>query len=240
MTALRRTLAALLLCAGGTAHATSLQISPVTIEFGADDTATGITLRNPAERPVYGQVRVFRWDQADGQDTLTPTQDLVASPPLIQVGTQSEQLIRVVRASRTPSGVEQSYRLLIDELPQPGDAPVNGVSIRLRYSIPVFVEPQTSGAPQLDWALVRDNGSWRLRVRNGGIRRAQLASVQLVTADGRAFPLTQGLLGYALAGRTGQWSVQLPTGVTLGGKVTVRAAVNSQPVSAVVAVEPPG
>ncbi|KGB99771.1 MULTISPECIES: molecular chaperone [Burkholderia] len=239
MTALRRTLTALL-CAVGAAHAASLQISPVTIEFGTDDTATGITLRNPGNRPVYGQVRVFRWDQADGQDTLTPTQDLVASPPLIQVGTQSEQLIRVVRASRTPSGIEQSYRLLIDELPQPGEAPTNGVSIRLRYSIPVFVEPPTQGAPHLDWALVRGDGGWVLRVRNDGARRAQLASVELVTGDGRTYPLTHGLLGYALAGRTGQWSVPLPTGVALGSKVTVRAAVNSQPASAVVAVEPPG
>ncbi|MCA3782596.1 MAG: molecular chaperone [Burkholderia sp.] len=239
MIALRRTLAALL-CAAGAAHAASLQISPVTIEFGTDDTATGITLRNPGDRPVYGQVRVFRWDQADGQDTLTPTQDLIASPPLIEVGTQSDQLIRVVRASRTPSGVEQSYRLLIDELPPPGETPTNGVAIRLRYSIPVFVEPPTNGAPQLDWTLARRNGGWVLRVRNVGARRAQLASVELVTGDGHAYPLTNGLLGYALSGRTGQWSVPLPAGVTLGGKVTVRAAVNSQPASAVVAVEPPG
>ncbi|VWC96763.1 pilus assembly protein PapD [Burkholderia lata] len=239
MLAFRRTLA-VLLCAASAAHAASLQISPVTIEFSTDDTATGITLRNPGERPVYGQVRVFRWDQADGQDTLTPTQDLMASPPLIQVGTQSEQLIRVVRASRTPADAEQTYRLLIDELPQPGETPANGVAIRLRYSIPVFVEPATNGAPQLDWALLRGNGGWVLRVRNGGTRRAQLASVELVTGDGRTYPLTHGLLGYALAGRTGQWSVPLPAGVTLGGKVTVRAAVNSQPASAVVTVEPPG
>ena len=84
MTAFRRTLVALL-CAAGAAHAASLQISPVTIEFGADDTASGITLRNPGERPVYGQVRVFLWNQADGQDTLTPTQDLLASPPQLQL-----------------------------------------------------------------------------------------------------------------------------------------------------------
>ncbi|MBF5013792.1 molecular chaperone [Burkholderia pseudomultivorans] len=239
MTVLRRTLAALL-CAAGAAHAASLQISPVSIEFAADDTATGITLRNPGERPVYGQVRVFRWDQVDGQDTLTPTQDLVASPPLIQVATQSDQLIRVVRASHAPSGAEQSYRLLIDELPQPGEAPTSGVAIRLRYSIPVFVEPATDGAPQLDWTLLRRNGDWLLRVRNLGARRAQLASVELVTADGHKYPLTRGLLGYALAGRTGQWSVPLPAGVALTGKVTVRAAVNSQPASAVVAVEPSG
>jgi fimbrial chaperone protein len=239
MPAFHRTLAALL-CVAGAAHAASLQISPVTIEFGTDDTATGITLRNPGERPVYGQVRVFRWDQADGEDTLTPTQDLLASPPLIEVGTQSEQLIRVVRASRTPAGAEQSYRLLIDELPQPGEAPTNGVAIRLRYSIPVFVEPASNGAPRLDWALLRGNAGWLLRVRNDGTRRAQLASVELVTADGHTYPLTRGLLGYALAGRTGQWSVPLPAGVTPGGKVTVRATVNSQPASAVVAVEPPG
>ena len=151
---------------------------------------------------------------------------------------QSEQLIRVVRASRTPSGIEQSYRLLIDELPQPGEAPTNGVSIRLRYSIPVFVGSAANGAPQLDWALLRSNGGWVLRVRNGGARRARVG--RLVTGDGHAYPLTRGLLGYALAGRTGQWSVPLPAGVTLGGKVTVRAAVNSQPASAVVSVEPPG
>ncbi|MBR8044530.1 molecular chaperone [Burkholderia multivorans] len=240
MIALRRTLAALLLCASGATHAASLQISPVTIEFGPDDTATGITLRNPGDRPVYGQVRVFRWDQTDGHDTLIPTQDLIASPPMIQVGTQGDQLIRVVRTARAAPGTEQSYRLLIDELPQPGEAPTNGVSIRLRYSIPVFVEPAGDGAPRLDWTLLRDNGGWVLRVRNAGGRRAQLASVRLVTADGRAYSLTQGLLGYALAGRTGQWSVPLPAGVSLGGSVTVRAAVNSQPVSAVVAVEPPG
>ncbi len=71
------------------------------VDMSADANATGITLKNPGEKPLFGQVRVFRWDQASGEDTLTPTQDLVASPPLIQIGAHADQLVRLVRRLRS-------------------------------------------------------------------------------------------------------------------------------------------
>jgi hypothetical protein len=43
-------------------------------------------LQNLGEAPVYGQVRVYLWEQKDGDDVLTPTQEVVASPPIIQIG----------------------------------------------------------------------------------------------------------------------------------------------------------
>lgn len=222
----------------GMAAAATLQISPVMIELQANDNASGITLHNPGDTPVYGQVRVYHWDQVNGEDTLTPTQDLIASPPLMKIAERDGQLIRLVRESNTPVTTEQSFRILIDELPPPGVAPQNGVLIRLRYSVPVFIEPTAAaGSPQLSWHLRHTHEGWTLNVDNAGTRRAQIAAVQLVSAAGKAYVVNPGLLGYALAGHTGQWPVTLPADVELGGSVKVRAMVNSVPLEAVVTVD---
>jgi fimbrial chaperone protein len=220
------------------AQAATLQISPVMVNISADANATGITLKNPGEKPLFGQVRVFRWDQANGEDTLTPTQDLVASPPLIQIAAHADQLVRLVRTAPGPNAAEQGYRVLIDELPEPDAAPTSGVTIRLRYSVPVFVEPAADGGqPRLSWHLSRDAQHWMLRVDNAGGKRAQIAAVQLIDHAGNAYPINKGLLGYALAGRERHWQVTLPDDVAQNGPLRVRAAVNSLPAEAAVAIE---
>ncbi|WP_158938009.1 molecular chaperone [Burkholderia sp. S171] len=223
------------------AQAATLQISPVMVDLQSNESATGITLRNPGDRPLYGQVRVYRWDQSNRDETLTPTQELVASPPLIQIAAQADQLVRLVRTSPAPVAAEQSYRILIDELPAPDTAATSGVMIRLRYSVPVFVEPAGKAAqPVLSWHLVRDGQGWDLRVDNAGQRRAQIAAVQLVDSAGKVHEINKGLLGYALAGRMRQWPIRLPADADMSGAVKVRAAVNSLPAEAVVTVGQPG
>jgi len=208
------------------------------VDLPPNESATGITLRNPGDRPLYGQVRVFRWDKSNGDDTLIPTQELMASPPLIQIAAQADQLVRLVRATSAPVAVEQSYRVLIDELPSPDTAPTNGVTIRLRYSVPVFLEPAgEAGQPKLSWHLARDDRGWVLHVDNAGAKRAQIAAVQLVNGAGKVYEINKGLLGYALAERAGQWRVPLALDADLGGTVKARAAVNSLPVEAVVTLE---
>ncbi|MGF6774699.1 fimbrial chaperone protein [Paraburkholderia sp. GAS199] len=217
------------------ALAATLQISPVMVDMQADANATGITLKNPGEKPLFGQVRVFRWDQASGEDTLTPTQDLVASPPLIQIAGHADQLVRLVRTNTASSAVEQGYRVLIDELPEPDAAPTSGVTIRLRYSVPVFVEPAADiGQPKLSWHLSHNAQSWLLRVDNTGNKRAQIAAVQLIDKAGNTWQINKGLLGYALAGRARHWPVTLPDNAGQNGPLKVRAAVNSLPAEAVV------
>lgn len=244
MAGLRHCLATLLLIIGtvaSVAHAATLQISPVMVELQSTENASGITLRNPGDQALYGQVRVFRWDQANGDDTLTPTQDLIASPPLIQIAAQADQLVRLVRAIPAPVAREQSFRLLIDELPQPDATPTNGVTIRLRYSVPVFVEPAgVVGQASLSWHLIQSGQGWVMRVDNTGTRHAQIAAVELVDGAGKTYKINRGLLGYALAGCARQWQVALPPEADLGGKVKVRAAVNSLPVEAAVNVEQHG
>ncbi|AIP63948.2 molecular chaperone [Burkholderia thailandensis] len=229
-TSVRRWLAALAI-AGAVAPASgaTLQISPVTVEMAAGNPAAGVTLSNPGARPIYGQVRTFRWTQEHGDDVLAHAPELVASPPLLQIGGQSEQLVRLVRLAHGKPTREESYRVLIDELPTPDAPVVNGIAIRLRYSIPVFVAPDAAlGPPKLAWSVVRGATGWFLRVTNGGERHAQLASVRLVDDAGKTYEIAPGLLGYALAGSMRQWPLRLDAAHVR----KVRATINTRPVEA--------
>ncbi|AJX31716.1 molecular chaperone [Burkholderia oklahomensis] len=231
----RRWLAALAIAAGAAAPAgaATLQISPVTVEMAADNPAAGVALRNPGARAIYGQVRTYRWSQDQGNDVLAPAPELVASPPLLQIGGQSEQLVRLVRVARDKPRREESYRVLIDELPMPDAPVVNGIAIRLRYSIPVFVSPDTAlGPPKLAWRVMRGATGWLLRVTNEGGRHAQIASVRLVDDAGKTYEIAPGLLGYALAGGMRQWPLRLDTTQVVPRIRKVRAAINTQPVEA--------
>jgi fimbrial chaperone protein len=209
------------------APAANLQISPVSIAFQPAQAASGINLQNYGDTPLYGQVRVYAWDQKDGVDVLTPTADLVASPPVIEVAPNSAQTIRLVRRAAAPAGAERSYRILIDEIPR-GDA-ASGVAIRLQYSVPVFVASSSAAAaPAVTWSVVRKDGDTVLRAANGGTLHAQLGATRVRTEAGQEVELSKGLLGYALAGRTREWKLAQDKAAALQGKLTVITTVNTR------------
>ncbi len=227
-------MAGVLLWSGGAAHAANLQISPVMISLRAGQGATGITMQNLSENPVYGQVRVFLWEQKDGDDVLTPTQEIVPSPPIIQIGPKSSQVIRLVRRSEQLPARELSYRILIDEIPREDGAAGSGVDIRLRYSVPMFVLPADErGAPALAWSVFKKDDAWMLRVRNSGTQRAQIGALEMANPAGKQFVLAQGLFGYVLAGQLREWRLPAPKDADLNGKLSVKANINMQPRTAV-------
>ncbi|WP_322024256.1 molecular chaperone [Burkholderia sp. BCC1977] len=221
---------------GVQAHASTLQISPVMVELHADQPAAGVSLRNTGDKPLYGQVRVFAWTQTSAGDVLVPTQGVVASPPIVQIAPNADQLVRLVRAAPGPVPAEQSYRLLIDEIPPADAAPANGVQVRLRYSVPVFVGSAVPNVqPQLDWHLEKHDDAWFLRVENHGARHAQIGALTLRNAAGESYAVSGGLFGYALAGTRREWRLPLKGGADLAGAITIVARINGQPVTANVA-----
>jgi fimbrial chaperone protein len=231
---------AVALCSGAAAHGANLQISPVSISFQPGQNSAGIQLQNNGDAPLYGQVRVYAWDQRDGVDALTPTTQLVASPPIIEIAGKSVQTIRLVRRAgspATPGGAEQTYRILIDELPR-GDTQQGNVAIRLQYSVPAFVLPgDTQAAPQLEWSTFQRAGAWHLRARNTGALHAQIGATS-VTVGSRDVVLSKGLLGYALPGRTREWALPADVAGALPALLAIDTNVNAKPQSAKAAVAP--
>lgn len=191
-------LAAALASATG-ASAGSLSVSPVSLEVAMPGKATTLTLRNSGASPMRAQVRVFAWRQENGRETLTPTREVVASPPEALLKPGADYTVRLVQAGDAPARAERSYRVIIDELPDARRARGAGVAMALRYSVPLFFSQPAARSADLNWRLVRMGGRPALLVENPGNRRVRLSAVS-VEAGGRRLRFGEGLLGYVLAG----------------------------------------
>jgi fimbrial chaperone protein len=214
------------------APAASLQISPVSLLLTGAENGKVVNLSNGGDQPIHAQVRVFAWNQADGQDRLTPTRDLIASPPIAEVPAGGEQVIRVIRASSAPVQEERTYRLLIDELPAEGSTGNNAVQFRFRYSVPLFVAPPGEAThPRLTWSIVDQSGKPFLRVRNDGAVHAQLSAVSLASGASTV-PVSAGLLGYVLAGQARTWALPDAARALAATPADVMATVNGASVKA--------
>ena len=229
LTWLMKSVLALLACCAPGVHGANLQISPVTLNLRAAQSAAGINLQNLGDQPIYGQVRVFAWDQRGGEEVLAPTQELVASPPIVEIAANSRQTIRLVRAQAGPVAQEKTYRVLIDEISREDDSGRSGVDIRLRYSVPVFVLP--AGAPgreALDWQVFREQGEWMLRIKNSGNVHAQIGAMTLTNQAGKEFAVSKGLFGYVLAERMRVWRLPVAREAELDGPLSIAVNVNAK------------
>ncbi|MGC7402738.1 fimbrial biogenesis chaperone [Pandoraea pneumonica] len=205
----------------------SLQVSPVIVNLAPTQPATTLTLGNTGDLPIHGQLRLYAWTQQDGDNVLTPTDALIASPPILRIEPGEQQIVRLVRLTPEPAQGEQSYRLLVDELPAVAEAPAEGVTIRLRYSLPVFVQADDAHAPSLRFDMQMPQGE--LTVHNDGERHAQLGATRVLDATGRSVELTRGLLGYVLAGQTRRFVVSWPSGAPPIAPFTVESRIDTVP-----------
>ena len=102
----------------------------------------GTTLRvsNDDKVPIRVQVRVYLWTHKGNDDVLSPTKAVVASPPIGVLKPGAENLVRIVRVANTPVTARESYRVLVDQLPDPKQQ-AGVVSILVRHAIPLYFEP---------------------------------------------------------------------------------------------------
>ncbi|MCU5774488.1 molecular chaperone [Erwiniaceae bacterium BAC15a-03b] len=189
------------------AHAgNSVLIWPIDPKIVGDEKATELWLENRGTSTTLMQVRVFGWQQINGQEQYQTQQQLVASPPLVRIEPGQKQLVRLIKQTAPPVGQEVAYRVLLDEIPTPQQEGENqaGLNFQMRYSVPLFVYgtglDANSAKPQLSWQIVNQQGKPFLEMTNRGAGHARLSKV---TLGGRN--LSDGLLGYVLANSTWRW-----------------------------------
>lgn len=206
--------AALLATAAMPARAGSLQVAPVLIDQTTEAPVGGVTLRDVGDKSVGVQLRVFRWTQENGEDRLTPTDDVVVSPPMITLTPRTDYVVRVVRQARRPAIGEESYRLLIDELPDPTTRVPGTVALLIRQSIPVFFAAPERSPSNVRWRLGQNERGKAIEATNQGDRRLRVADLAIVDAHGNRVSFGQGLNGYVLGRSSVRW--QLPQSGGIG------------------------
>jgi len=214
------------------ASASSLQITPINIEVPAPGAASTVTLNNPGADTVNAQIRIFKWVQSDGEDELIPTRDVVASPPAVKLAPGKKSVIRVVRLAKTPAATEETYRLIVDELPKPVKAGQAGVGFSVRYSIPVFFSKSGDDA-DLSWQAMVVKGQLVLKAENSGGRRVRLASLVVANGAGKTVKIGEGLAGYVLGQSSKQWTVKgASKTIAAGGTIKITAQGDNGPIEA--------
>lgn len=189
----------LTLCTGGQSLAGAFSVSPVRVFLEPRDRAAALTLFNGADAEVVLQADVMRWSQdADGQDRLEPSDDLLVSPPILKLPPRSRQTVRLARLVAPDPQRQQTYRLLLREVPDLRPAPDPGASlpITLVLSIPVFI-----GAPAAQHDVhceLHASQPPQVACRNHGRAHAQLRELRLLQG-GRTFARFDGAV-YLLPG----------------------------------------
>lgn len=193
--------------------AQALEVSPLRVTLAAGQRDGELWLRNDSAQPWSGQARLYRWEQTDGTDVLTPAEDVVLSPGRLALQAHARQRVRVVRLGPVPSS-EQGYRLVIRA---GADSPA------LQVSLPVFLAgPQARPEPVLTARLLDQAGQALLELHNGGSGHARLADLVFVEQGGAERIVLPDLAGYVLAGRTRQWPLPGPAAAYAGGRFRAR------------------
>ena len=219
--------------------AASLSVSPTLIDQSAPVNTAAVTLQTPGKELIRVQVRVFRWTQVDGEDRLEPTRDVVASPPMLKVAPGTDYTVRVVRTVKRPVAGEESYRLLVDQLPEPKDKKANRVNLVIRHSIPVFFHGGDEHVPAISWSALKTKRGLLLTARNEGGRRLRLTDLAIRSDAGKVLRRIKGLAGYVLGGSTMSWTISGSSSeVPLGSRIDIAGLGEGGPIHGTGLVKP--
>ncbi|MBM7047542.1 MULTISPECIES: molecular chaperone [Rhizobium] len=215
-------------------NATSLRVAPTNLELIAPASTGVLNLANDDDHPINVQVRVFKWSQMGGIERLEPTRDVVASPPSAKMAPNGQYVVRVVRTSKALVKSEETYRVIVDELPDPARARAGTVTLIMRHSIPVFFKNADVKAADVSWNISRQGSSLFLTGTNNGASRFRLSNVTLKQGPAK-IGSRSGLVGYVLGGATMQWPITTAKSLS-GGTVTLQGQSDLGPFDANIAV----
>jgi len=194
-------------------------------------------MANQEDQPVVVQVRAVRWYQRDGEDQLDDTRELLATPPVLQIGPKAEQIVRTALRQTPDPTRELSYRLIFQEVPQPAAPAFMGLRIALRLSVPVFVAPAHGKAvAEVAWeGHWSADGKLELTATNRGNGHFQVIDfeVQLSDPNDKVRGITSK---YVLPGSSMSWTLSPAPAAKREGPVQIHGHSDQGEFTAAVAI----
>jgi len=187
------------------------RVTPIRLELDRTSKSSVITVTNDSEADLNVQMRAFEWSQdAEGKDTYTETQEIVFFPKIMTLKKDENRIIRV--GIKIPAvKKEKTYRLFIEEIPRQEERKGAGISMVIRFGVPIFVKPLSEEpAGEISGAEL-SAGKVALTVLNTGNVHFFIKAIKLSGVDGAGENVySQELSGWYLlseAARTHESSV---------------------------------
>ena len=208
----------------------SFEVNPIRVDLSAAANSAAVTVRNSGPESVVVQVSVQAWSQADGKDVLSPTSEVIISPPIATIPAGQEQVIRIGLRRAPDAQRELSYRLFIQEVPPPPQPGFQGLQVALRVGLPIFVQPRSGPArAALTWdAQLRVPGSVSLKLQNKGTGHIQVSDVAMYLRDDKEPVAAHSSLVYVLPGQSREWELPLRNaGVKKSDRLRLKVATDA-------------
>ncbi|MEA3177579.1 MAG: fimbrial chaperone protein [Gammaproteobacteria bacterium] len=218
------------------ASAGSFAVSPVRVTLTPSQSVAAIRVQNEGTEATVVQLETYDWSQHDGENVLTATNELLATPPILTIPPGGSRVIRVgLRRSRDAQR-EVTYRLMLREVPPP-DPIAQSLRVALQISMPVFVLPAGPTSPDVHWrAALTDDGHIRVLAKNTGSAHIQLGHLELAPAGGAAVA-AQDMSTYILPDNGHEWTLPVSSLPAVGTLLRVTSQLESSKLQADVRLE---
>ena len=128
---------------------------------------------------------------------------------------KGDQVVRVGFRQPPEARSELTYRVILSQVPDKTN-PVEGVTLVLRLSLPVFVTPPRAEA-RPEWsAEALGQRELRIKLRNSGSAHLRVTRIAILSPSQGEEPLASlSTIGYVLAKATRAWTFTLSHPLTL-------------------------
>lgn len=155
------------------------RVTPIRLDFDRGTRSGVITIINEGNEKLNVQMKAFEWTQdAQGKDLYTETNDLIFFPRIMSLEKNEEKILRA--GIRIPAATkEKTYRLFIEEIPEPRKAEGVNVAIAIRFGVPIFVKPLKEEVKGVIEKVEMSKGHLRLWIKNIGNTHFIIQAVHL-------------------------------------------------------------
>jgi fimbrial chaperone protein len=200
------------LCGARPSFSGEFRVTPIRLEFNKYAKSGVFNVINEGRSGITLQVTASEWtqDQA-GKDVYTETSDIVFFPKIVSLEAGEQRVIRAGMKGAQPAR-EKTYRLFIEEIPEPKKAEGARISIAIRFAPPIFVKPASETVSGSVEAFGLSQGTLTAVVRNTGNVHVTVTSVTLrgVSAAGEE-AFSKEIAGwYLLSGASRPYTADIP------------------------------
>lgn len=190
------------------AAASEFSVTPIRAELKPGAMSETITVTNDSAARLRVTVKLVEWTQdAAGKDVYQDSADLVYFPRQLELEPGAKRLVRV-GAKAPAAAAERTYRLFIEEVPEPSSAASPAaVTFYFRFGVPVFLPPAVPKPQPEVMEPTLQKGKLSLVVKNTGNQNFRLN--KLTVTDGAGY--SQEIAGwYSLAGTSRAYTADIP------------------------------
>lgn len=196
----------------GSSLAVNFSISPIRVFFDDTQKTNILTIKNESDESVTLQLKAVEWGQDEAaRSVYSPTRDIIFFPKIVSVKANQKKIVRL--GVGTPySEFEKTYRLFIEEIPEPDKSDSTAVKIVMKIGVPVFISPlkdEVSGNIETA-SLAESNLS--LKVKNEGNTHFTIRSIKVAgnNISGEEVFSTEIGGGYVHWGKDKGFSIKIP------------------------------